>query len=175
MVGRASENMLLVSHWQKITSNPSRDPIALVLLGAGVIFAVCVSASMLSDLDGWSAASAAGLLLFYAVIGAYLGLVWRMLRTGLYVSDAGVRVLTTFRTTTVPWQEVAEVETVQGVELGVPKEIIRLRLANGEQLDTPVQRNVRPPGQRSGGGSAPDQFDQVAGVLREHVDRGASG
>ncbi|GLW29208.1 PH domain-containing protein [Actinoplanes regularis] len=85
-----------------------------------------------------------GLLGLYALLGAGLTFAWRMMRTGMYTSDSGIRVRWLLRTRTYAWSQIDGVEAAPARLLGLPtsRAAIWLDLGDGGRVETPVQRRA---------------------------------
>ena len=67
-----------------------------------------------------------------------------MIRIGLYVSAAAVRVRWHTRTRTIAWPQIASVDVAPAQILGMPtaQHAIWLTLTGGQRVETPVQRRA---------------------------------
>lgn len=69
---------------------------------------------------------------------------WRLVRTGLYVSQTGLRLVYPWRTRTLPWSSVVEIASRPAKVLGIEtvRDAIWVTTATGQQIETPVQRRA---------------------------------
>lgn len=109
-------------------------------VAAGALFGVGVLCGATSAFRVFRyGAEWAGLTAASAFVAVVLAWLWRRMRVGLYVSAGAVRIRSLTRTRTVPWPAVDRVEVVGGP--AALRDRIRLVLADGTVLDTPVQRS----------------------------------
>jgi hypothetical protein len=94
---------------------------------------------------------------FWIALSAFtiLYLIRRMLRTGVFVSHAGIRVRWTWRTQTVPWEHLAQV----GATLTPFGYAITLVTTFGDQITAPIYRGWI--GDRYNAALRPKTFDRL--------------
>jgi hypothetical protein len=137
----------------------------LAIAGAGAVFAVV-------DLLAGGRWHTVDLVFWVGTV-----LLFRLVRLGVYVSDAGVRVRNCWWTHTLRWSEVAVVEAVPAGPLG--RESVRITTRDGRVVRTPVRRGSpgpwRPatrPSQRGGPTVRvvpSPEFDRLVWLLRTRV------
>ena len=127
-------------------------PGALVGL-SGVVVPLFFKDADTGEYDRWPALWPA---LFTAV---WLTLVWRIMRTGIYFGDGGVRIRTLARTVTYPWPEIVMAEARD--------DHLWLRLTGDRELKTPVRRLAgAQTGRRGGIALDPAEFNIVLNRIR---------
>lgn len=144
--------------------------VAGVFLALGGVFAVLV--------QDWSgAATTAGLVVVVLVAGVVVTFTWRLIMTGVYVSDGGLRVRTPLRTLSFGWAAVLSVRSqkitrmVSQPVLIVTARQVCLDLVDGQTVELPIHGVVR-------GGSRPwrmpdvlpeTEFERLLAELRHHT------
>lgn len=170
--------------WERITRATGTEVAAGALAGVG---ALC-GATCLLRVSRYGA-DWAGLAAAYLVVALLTVWLWRRMRVGLYVSAGGVRIRALTRTRTLPWAAVDRVEVAGGP--AAVRDRIRLVLADGTVLDTPVQRSAGwrepvalaetwrpgwPERLRLAGPALPaDDFDRAVRLLRARLAAVAGG
>lgn len=83
------------------------------------------------------AQSVGAVLIVLPFLGAWLTFAWRLARTGLVISDAGVRVRWLHRTRTFSWNRVERFHTARDI---LAPGRLWIELTDGIQVRTPIQR-----------------------------------
>ncbi|NUO57761.1 MAG: hypothetical protein HOV78_13905 [Hamadaea sp.] len=130
---------VVVRRWRRV--NPA-GPAQWLILGFGAIILAFAAAFARSAVQQEFRVAEA------AFVGGFLTLmlvyVWRMYRTGIYVRARQVRIVRVLRTRTLPWADVADVYSrparISG--LATVREAIVVRLVDGTEVETPVQRQA---------------------------------
>lgn len=103
---------------------------------------------------------------FGALCGVVLLLLWRRVRSGIYVNDSGVRVARFLDTKVLPWDQLVAVEVSSGAR---PQ--LLLRTTSGEVVHTQVYRAFT--GRRNDNWLRPATFDRLVATLRDlHQEKG---
>jgi hypothetical protein len=158
--------------WKRITSTTFPQLLAAVLFVVGSAFAICLSAQLVARGGEWQINPVLGIVLIYGFLGLWLTFAWRMMRIGIYVSDAGVRIRTTLRTRSVSWSDVAAVDLAPAT-LGAEVDAVWLRLAGGGHIETPVsRRRKRQPLDEVGETLPGDECANVVQLLRRRISVG---
>lgn len=123
----------------------------------------------------WRGATVAGVLIVPPFLGTWLTIAWRLARTGLVVSDAGVRIRWVHRTRTFTWDWVLRFYTAP--DILVPGRLW-IELTDGTRVRTPIQR-VRyvllGSALRDGGTwLTPDRYDALLQDLGNRLDAARS-
>ena len=92
----------------------------------------------------WQAQVAPRLLGMYALLGGWWTFAWRIMRTGVYTSESGIRVRWLLRTRTYAWSRIEAVDAAPARLLDIPtsRAAIWLDLGNGDRVETPVQQRA---------------------------------
>ncbi|SBT63501.1 PH domain-containing protein [Micromonospora sediminicola] len=158
-----------MTRWQR--------PYSLDLETAGALLGVLLTAGVgaflvVSGLYGVVPAPVAVFGAAWLALGLVVGVRQAML--GVYVSDVGVRSRAMFRTTTVPWESVAEIRSGTGSMAGLDmgRLAIVIDRVDGEPVQTPLQRghfrlfSLNPELGRLA--TWPEHYDEILTTLRAH-------
>ncbi|MEV4351264.1 PH domain-containing protein [Actinoplanes sp. NPDC049596] len=118
--------------WERAGGRTAREKVAALMFAAGV--ALGGVALVVAEDHG-------AVLGFSAGWAVWMTGVWRLYRTGLFVSDEAVRVRWLLKTRTYPWSGIVAVSAAPALVLGEPtsRSAIWLELAEGDSVETPVQ------------------------------------
>ncbi|HZM75228.1 MAG TPA: hypothetical protein VFC19_05850 [Candidatus Limnocylindrales bacterium] len=167
-----------MAHWRRA------DPVGMTTLITGVFFAIGAAFVVLVTVAfvlgvKWHVNPLLGAAGFYGFMALWLGFVWRMNRTGAYVSDQAIRLVRLLRTRKLPWTQVAEVYSAPAM-LGTratSRNAIWVRLRDGSRIETPIQCRAGRLGismhANIGRLLSPTRFDATLQVLREAHRRAA--
>ncbi|WP_027341440.1 hypothetical protein [Hamadaea tsunoensis] len=117
-------------------------PLVFAIIGLG--FAALVTLGLLAGAGEWEVNPVVGSLSIYGFLTLWTGFAWRMHRTGIYVSDTAVRLIYPWRNRVIPWSDVVNIASRPAM-LGTwatARNAIYLDLANGDRVETPVQRGT---------------------------------
>ncbi|MFI7075303.1 PH domain-containing protein [Micromonospora sediminicola] len=158
-----------MTRWQR--------PYSLDLETAGALLGVLLTAGVgaflvVGGLYGVVPAPVAVFGAAWLALGLVVGVRQAML--GVYVSDVGVRSRAMFRTTTVPWESVAEIRSGTGSMAGLDmgRLAIVIDRVDGEPVQTPLQRghfrlfSLNPELGRLA--TWPEHYDEILTTLRAH-------
>ena len=167
--------------WRRVGGWTARERVAAGLLTWGV--ALIAGATIMFVRHGilWRHGALLGLLGLYGAFAAWITFVWRLMRTGLYTSDTGIRVRWLLRTRTYAWSRLRAIDVAPAVLLGAPtsRAAIWLELVDGDRVETPVQRRAqRIPGllvstKNVGPVLRSDRFDRVVHDLEQRARAGS--
>ncbi|GIF22738.1 hypothetical protein BJ973_000903 [Actinoplanes tereljensis] len=154
--------------WRRPYSDASRVFTGFIA-GAGTVFAVVVVALIATHWRSGTVLRAAGVGGF---LGVWLTVAWRLHRTALLVSDAGVRARWLLRTRTVPWSQVSRFRTAPDF---LVRERLWIVLVDDRMVRTPVQHAagvfgsaLNDGGTRLGGSRYYTLLDSLADEMRAH-------
>lgn len=143
-----------------------------ILLGAFVVCYSLAAVAMVVAVLPHARRDPVATIVAVLFVGCSWTFVWRLYRTGLYVSRTGLRLVWVWRTRTLPWSAVVDITSRSARAWGVDtvRDAIWVTTASGEQIETPIQRRTAwlSAGWRKNIGPVlpKDQYDQVIEVLR---------
>jgi hypothetical protein len=160
---------LAVRDWERAGGWQFINVFAAIFFVIGALYGLLdvIGALVLKDVDtgGYDRLPELRSALFTVV---WLTLMWRIMRSGIYYGDEGVRIRTLPRTVTYPWAEIATAEA-RGNDLW-------LVLTNERELKTPVRRVEWRSGYRRRNGFgislSPGDFNVLLNQLQSHVNPG---
>ncbi|MCP2323402.1 hypothetical protein HDA40_001909 [Hamadaea flava] len=134
----------VMAAWRRAEPVGISTVMALVFVIIGLGLAAVITIATVAGTGHWVVNPIVGILGIYGFLTLWTGLAWRLYRTGLYVSDEAVRVVYPWRNRVVAWNDIADI-TSEPAMLGgwaTARNAIYLNLANGDRLETPVQRQT---------------------------------
>jgi hypothetical protein len=158
--------------WRRADPGGGTTAIAFACVIIGVAFTVWITAKLVNGTGRWVVNPIEGILCIYGFLVIWTGLAWRMYRTGVYVSDQGVRIVYLLRRQRIiAWRAVAAVDSRRAMigDLATVRDAIVLKLIDGTEVETPIQRaNWLAAGARKNMGPVyeSEEFDAILSRLR---------
>jgi len=161
-----------MARWRRVDPPGIAAVITSILLVIGAALTVVFTVRIARG-GAWEGNPLVGFLGVYGFMALWLGLVWRLNRTGIYVSEKALRINHPWKTRIIPWAEVAKIYSDSAVLLGGAtfRPAIWIRLRDGTQIETAIQCRTRGtrggPRKRIGPVLSRTDYDGALEVLRE--------